>query len=1558
MSYLREISNEFELPASVAFLERLNRQTIAAYREKPVLIEEHVRQEKAIREGAYSRRQVYELVQNAVDALQDTDNGRTHVLLTNSALYCADNGRGLTNRGLMAILNSYLSPKADQEIGRYGLGFKSVLAVTDRPEFYTTGLAFRFDPDWARHEIRNATGFSGECPVLRLARPLDKANEIERDPHLAALAEWATTIVKLPFSGRFPEWLENDIFEFPAQLLLFAPHVSELVLEDERNLVKRVLTCERGEVYRLSGDRDMAEWRVFDARVRLPEDIRREGGIFSGRESIKISWAVPVRGVSNGKFWAFFPLDNEEMSLKGILNAPWKLNDDRTKILPGNFTTYLLERAVEVVLHNLPVLVDRSDPGKILEMYPAREDERKGTDLALTREFYSQARFAPIVPDTRGELRRVAELNLHPKELTQGAIEEWLRAPQIPTNWAHGSCALNTVRQARIDQLISDGARPRSGLKEWLEVLSGATQPDLATDVRIQRSGHAIRAAAKLMNTATKELAEQIRSARIVLTETFEYVPVDPNQVFLPHPESEADLDLPVVQREIAQQTDTVFALQDLGITEVDASSELRSFIHSRGIHNLTDDDWERVWRIVDRIVSAGVGDAAYVLRELCGEHYSRYDIKVRTVAGTFRRIRDVLLPGRILAADPHGPDRDLVIDEGFHFKHWSVLRDLGAVSEPEVVAEPPTDGWFREYQHFCARLFVENLRRSGITATPRADLLEFDQTELPTSLGLLERLSPAARARMSRSLLRWLEPSKWTMSHKTNPTYPRAEVPSPVKWMLDKYGYLDTSLGPRPLSECVGPGLARFGSLLPVADCSESDARLLELPNDIAALPATIVKQVLQSEIEPSPEVVSFWAAVCENNPPPSALKAKVGTWYQTKAPDEIVVAEGAPEKFVMLERLGVPYVVTPTEAEAERLRRCWKLKAPSSVVETRIEYEPIGEPVPLFNLFPALQLFADPELESLSVVPCRVLELRHYVGRYVEPEQVDAFLDDRQLLLVMDPGEDFDLYNEATLARVLSLLDIRLEPAELEIVRSSLERSAFEQRAQEVAREQDIARKLLVAVGVDVLRSLLSDEILRGTDDDEVAIARRFHSVYGVESLIVLKDALRDAGFHVPGTWAGSFEARRFVRQLGFPEPYAGFSSSERPVSLDVPSRVSLPPLHDFQERLVERILALLDPTTSGPRRGLLSLPTGAGKTRVSVEALVRGINAGLLKGPVLWIAQTEELCEQAVQAWAELWAAQGARGILRINRLWSTREANEYVDGPHVVVATRQKLEVVRGKPEYEWLSEAAMVVVDEAHESITASYTRTLEWLGLDRRHTSCPLLGLSATPFRGGEKETRRLASRYNHNRLDQGLFGDDPYKELQKRGILSQVDHELLEGVTVDMTEKEFEYLEQYDRLPQSTTRQLTLHERRNRQIIESIRSKPANWSILVFALSVDHAKLLAAALAEQGISAAAVSSQTAAGARRYYIEQFKAGEIRVLTNYGVLTTGFDAPKVEAIYVARPVFSPSRYQQMIGRGLRGPLNGGTERCLIVNVADTFERFGRDLAFREFEYLWS
>src|SRR5205823_12996528 len=112
-----------------------------------------------------------------------------------------------------------------------------------------------------------------------------------------------------------------------------------------------------------------------------------------------------------------------------------------------------------------------------------------------------------------------------------------------------------------------------------------------------------------------------------------------------------------------------------------------------------------------------------------------------------------------------------------------------------------------------------------------------------------------------------------------------------------------------------------------------------------------------------------------------------------------------------------------------------------------------------------------------------------------------------------------------------------------------------------------------------------------------------------------------------------------------------------------------------------------------------------------------------------------------------------------------------------------------------------------------------------------------------------------------------------------------------------------------------------------------------------LFGVSVEHAHTMAALLTRSRIPAAAITAETGKGLRRHYIDRFRRGEIRALTNYNVLAAGFDAPRVRAVYIARPTYVPNVYQQMVGRGLRGPRNGGTVRCLLVNVADYVAQFG-------------
>ena len=189
--------------------------------------------------------------------------------------------------------------------------------------------------------------------------------------------------------------------------------------------------------------------------------------------------------------------------------------------------------------------------------------------------------------------------------------------------------------------------------------------------------------------------------------------------------------------------------------------------------------------------------------------------------------------------------------------------------------------------------------------------------------------------------------------------------------------------------------------------------------------------------------------------------------------------------------------------------------------------------------------------------------------------------------------------------------------------------------------------------------------------------------------------------------------------------------------------------------------------------------------------------------------------------------------------------------------------------------------------------------------------------------------------------------------------VLARADHATIEGGEFSMSADELRQSLQTPWLPRSVEDRIAGSAERTRRIIRAYREFiDPDWPTLVFATSVQHSQILAALLARSGVRARAVSANTEASVRQRVVEEFRAGEISVLVNYGIFREGFDAPKTRAIVVARPVYSPNLYFQMIGRGLRGTKNGGNDRCLILNVRDNIENFERKLAFSELDWLWT
>ena len=201
---------------------------------------------------------------------------------------------------------------------------------------------------------------------------------------------------------------------------------------------------------------------------------------------------------------------------------------------------------------------------------------------------------------------------------------------------------------------------------------------------------------------------------------------------------------------------------------------------------------------------------------------------------------------------------------------------------------------------------------------------------------------------------------------------------------------------------------------------------------------------------------------------------------------------------------------------------------------------------------------------------------------------------------------------------------------------------------------------------------------------------------------------------------------------------------------------------------------------------------------------------------------------------------------------------------------------------------------------------------------------------------------------------------NDPISYLQDKQFLAKVNRRLVKtDVTLDLTESELEFVTTFLDLPESVLRKLASDAQRNALILTEIGGLiEKSKSIIVFALSVQHARLLTELLVMLGVEAKSVDGETSAYDRDSYINGYKNGSIQVLVNYGVLTTGFDAPNTNAIVITRPTGSLVLYSQMIGRGIRGVMMGGNSECELVDIIDNINGFPNEKkAFSYFNSVW-
>ncbi|WP_069172947.1 DEAD/DEAH box helicase [Streptomyces griseus] len=1585
------------LPPVIDTVIRQSATVLKTYQVDPGLVQEHANGERRITQGGYGERQLLELVQNAADEIAAKPGGKLHVVLTDDHLYCANEGTPVTPEGAETILRMSVSRKRGGQIGRFGVGVKSVLSVCDSPQFFSDGggFGFGFDRDWSAAEIARALGRQGDIgmdtPVLRMARPLDVEQERADDDVLDKLLRWATTVVRLPLKPGAAERLGRDISghrsrdgrvtdAFPAHFQLFSSHVGQVLLHDERSMppARREISIEHKGSHRTlkevarGAKQTIEQWKVFSATYSPAGEAAESAGELHGRPVLEISWAVPeytVRSglytapVGRGSFWAFFPT-KYEVSLTGILNAPWKTNEDRQHLLDGSpFNRELLQVAAQLVIDTLPDLVPAEDPAAYLPLLPGRSKEKLNwADDYFLRRVWEIAAERPSLPDQDGKLQVPRDLLITPSGLDKEWVQIWSEYSGRPTNWVHPSvdASDNALRRGKMKQILDAAGKTPENAKDWLEAL--------VSDGSAEASAHAIEILSLMVLKdqagrlrGDSDLTAEARKARIVLTEEHGMVAPVAGEIF--HRTSADTLrdDMVYIHPSISGRPEMARHLHNIGIRVADAQGRFEGVL-DQGFDNYDAGAWANFW-----VLLRSAGGSMQVDRIRSKVAKPRETLRVRTLDGRYRPMRDCLLPGPVVPADG-SRDKAIAVDLTFHESDKAVFRDLGLFDRPTGGYRPHDDVWFQDYRQ---AVHDRHLRTLASTAPrPSISRLTVEGAATLGPLHLLPVLSEEGRAAFVSALPPSDISQNWQMQYGSAAGTRKAVV-SPLRWVIHKHGLVKTSMGLTRVPEAVGPQLKSFRSVLPVAEIPEETARRLGMPTSTDEVPLRRWSKLLDLLLvsEDDEFIGRAYAQLLRVGfefPEDVPTRCRVGSSWEGRPDNEIAVATN-PVEFAELVRERLPALLVADRADADAAKAMiedWGMLKVSDVISREIELVKTGRASSLFEEFPTVKARLGQAGSSHKIQRCSEIAQVIRTPRGSDRKPL-PFAKKGQTLLVLDSLDRLQVLQAADKEFKWGFGVAGCSQA-LALQEKQEHDQTLQARLKAVREAESIIDKIDLLIGEEALRGelppgLMESEIHeQGAEPGSRRIAEMAFNAHGEAILRVhSRDLALDFPTRAPTSFSGSSKALRFVTDLGFPDSFAGAQVPSLDPRLEVDGPSEFPSLHPYQEELAQALLNLLK--NPMPQRGMLSLPTGAGKTRVTAEGVIRWIRDRVdLPGPILWTAQTEELCEQAVQSWKFVWSKVGPEQPLVISRLWSSNEATPVDGRPHLVVATDAKLDRCMAEEDYAWLREtASLVIIDEAHTAMSKRYTGLLEQLDLTHRRTARHLIGLTATPYKNNADLTRLLVQRFG-NRLDTGVFDGDlsvAIRELQKIGVLAQVKHRELPGAAIALTADERAQSEKFATLPKGAEQRLAEDHGRSQRIVDEIAAMPSDWPVLVFATSVAHAKLLAAKLGDRDIKAAAIDSTTPTNERRKQIDDFRKGKIQVLTNYGVLTQGFDAPATRAVVVARPTYSPNIYQQMIGRGLRGPKNGGKESCLILNVRDNITNYGENLAFTEFEYLW-
>ncbi|MXW98909.1 MAG: DUF3883 domain-containing protein [Acidimicrobiaceae bacterium] len=515
-------------------VERIVEQNLGVYRASSSRLQEDVSQEAQVASD-YRGRLVYELLQNADDAMesQATEADRVVFVVTDDAVWMANSGRPLTDADVQGLCGLGASSKVDAagtkraSIGHKGLGFKSVLEITDSPAVYSRTLSFRLGASeawphvralWDELDLRRPS----EVPAMRFPSLIGEADDEGRWPALRDRG------LNTAFQFLFREDLASDQRKALTDLLLGLPLTTVLFLKHLESVQVQVEQTERSELrewtvsrtirrdgewvavtglgdsglYRVTVSSSAGESATFyiahDARV--PIGSNREGltgPAWQGVDLTEVSIAVLADEPDDGMpeewrhFHVFLPTEERcpyPMLVNGAFATDLSRQHIRVRAESGDYNSHLVREAARLFVEQMLPELRRESVGRVLSALDRGDDPGGGDAADLLHEcLVKELAGEPLISTESGQVRPIDACAL-PSPLLEMDGELFRSVLTADAMWGEAEFPVAEFCRGRWARVAADHGALQLTPSECLTALGKLADPQRAA-IREHESG-------------------------------------------------------------------------------------------------------------------------------------------------------------------------------------------------------------------------------------------------------------------------------------------------------------------------------------------------------------------------------------------------------------------------------------------------------------------------------------------------------------------------------------------------------------------------------------------------------------------------------------------------------------------------------------------------------------------------------------------------------------------------------------------------------------------------------------------------------------------------------------------------------------------------------------------------------------------------------------------------------------------------------------------------------------------------------------------------------------